>query len=260
MSEQMIKKASLVIAATAALVLTATVASAAGGGGPALKTQKWSFNGPTGTYDRAQVQRGYQVYSEVCAGCHSLKYVRFGNLPAIGFSEAQAKAIAAEFEAEDGPDDDGEMYMRPARLSDTLPSPFANDKAARASNNGALPPDLSLMAKARVGGADYIYSLLTGYSDAPEGHEVAEGMNYNAWFPGTQIAMAPPVSDDGVEYVDGTAATADQQAKDVSAFLMWAAEPKLEDRHRIGLKTMIFLIILTGLFWLVKRRVWADAH
>ena len=213
MSVQMIKKASLAFAATAALVLTATVASAAGGGGPALKTQKWSFDGPMGSYDRAQVQRGYQVYSEVCAGCHSLKYVRFGNLLDIGFSEAQAKAIAAEFEAEDGPDDDGE-----------------------------------------------IFSLLTGYSDAPEGHEVAEGMNYNAWFPGTQIAMAPPVSDEGVEYVDGTAATVDQQSKDVSAFLMWAAEPKLEDRHRTGLKTMIFLIILTGLFWLVKRRVWADAH
>ena len=258
MSLNMIKKASVALAAT--LVLSASAALAAGGGGPALKTQDWSFNGPMGTFDRAQVQRGYQVYAEVCAGCHSLKYVRFGNLPAIGFSEAEAKAIAAEFEAEDGPDDDGEMFMRPARLSDAFPSPFANDKAARASNNGALPPDLSLIAKARVGGADYVYSLLMGYSDAPEGHEVAEGMNYNAWFPGTQIAMAPPVSDDGVEYVDGTAATADQQAKDVSAFLMWAAEPKLEDRHRTGLKTMIFLIILTFLFWLVKRRVWKDAH
>jgi ubiquinol-cytochrome c reductase cytochrome c1 subunit len=258
MSLNMIKKAIVALAAT--LVLSASAAVASGGGGPALKTQNWSFNGPMGTFDRAQVQRGYQVYSEVCAGCHSLKYVRFGNLLDIGFSEDQAKAVAAEFEAEDGPDDDGEMFMRPARLSDALPSPFANDKAARASNNGALPPDLSLMAKARVGGPDYIYSLLMGYTDAPAGHEVAEGMNYNAWFPGTQIAMAPPVSDDGIEYVDGTAGTADQQAKDVSAFLMWAAEPKLEDRHKTGLKTMIFLIILTFLFWLVKRRVWADAH
>ena len=260
MSVQIIKNASRIFAVTAALVLTATVAAASGGGGPALNPQKLSFNGPMGTYDRAQVQRGYQVYSEVCAGCHSLKYVRFGNLLDIGFSEAQAKAVAAEYEAEDGPDDDGEMFMRPARLSDALPAPFANDKAARASNNGALPPDLSLIAKARVGGADYVYTLLTGYSDAPAGHEVAEGMEYNAWFPGTQIAMAPPLSDDGIEYVDGTAATADQQAKDVGAFLMWAAEPKLEDRHRTGLKTMIFLIILTILFWLVKRRVWRDAH
>jgi len=260
MTMQSLKTASVVVVATAGLVLGASAVQAAGGSGVPLKTVKWSFNGPMGTYDRAQVQRGYQVYSEVCAACHSLKYVRFGNLPDIGFSEDQAKAVAAEYEAEDGPNDDGEMFMRPARLSDTLPSPFANDKAARASNNGALPPDLSLMAKARVGGSDYLYSLLTGYSDAPEGHEVAEGMSYNAWFPGTQIAMAPPLSDDGVEYVDGTAATADQQAKDVSAFLMWAAEPKLEDRHRTGLKTMIFLIILTFLFWLVKRRVWKDAH
>ena len=255
-----LRKSLFALAASAAMVLTANAASAAGGAGKPLKTVNWSFNGPMGAFDRAQVQRGYQVYAEVCAGCHSLKYVRFGNLLDIGFSEAEAKAIAAEFEAEDGPDDEGEMFMRPARLSDALPSPFANDNAARASNNGALPPDLSLIAKARVGGADYIYSLMTGYSDAPEGHEIAEGMNYNAWFPGAQIAMAPPLSDDGIEYADGTAATADQQAKDVSAFLMWAAEPKLEDRHRTGLKTMIFLIILTVLFYLVKRRVWADAH
>ena len=174
----------------------------AAGGDVELQKRDWSFSGPFGTFDKAAMQRGFQAYREVCAGCHGMKLIAFRNFADLGYNNDEIKAIAAEYEVQDGPNDDGEMFMRPARLSDAFPSPFANDKAARASNNGALPPDLSLIAKARVGGADYVYSLLMGYSDAPEGHEVAEGMNYNAWFPGTQIAMAPPVSDDGVEYAD----------------------------------------------------------
>jgi len=254
------KKSVLTVVAALGVVLSMSAAQAAGGGGKALMTPGWSFSGPMGTYDRAQLQRGYQVYKEVCAGCHSLKYVAFRNLLDIGFSEAEAKAVAAEFDITDGPDAEGEMFDRPGRLSDIMPSPYANDNAARASNNGALPPDLSLMAKARAGGADFLYSLMVGYEEAPDGVEMPEGMSYNPYFPGTQIAMPAPIDDDSVEYVDGTKATLDQQAKDVSAFLMWAAEPKLEDRHRIGLKTMLFLIVLTALFYFTKRQVWRDVH
>jgi len=254
------KKSVLTVVAALGVVLSMSAAEASGGGGKALMTPGWSFSGPMGTYDRAQLQRGYQVYKDVCAGCHSLKYVAFRNLLDIGFSEAEAKAVAAEFDVTDGPDGEGEMFDRPGRLSDIMPSPYANDNAARASNNGALPPDLSLMAKARVGGADFLYSLLVGYEEAPEGVEMPEGMSYNPYFPGTQIAMPSPLDDDSVEYVDGTKATLDQHAKDVSAFLMWAAEPKLEDRHRIGLKTMLFLIVLTALFYFTKRQVWRDVH
>jgi len=254
------KKSVLAAVAAVALVFSATTAIASGGSGVPLKTVDWSFSGPTGTYDRAQLQRGYQVYKDVCAGCHGLKYIAFRNLVEIGFSDAEAKAVAAEFEVSDGPNAEGEMYDRAARLSDMMPSPYPNDNAARAGNNGALPPDLSLIAKARAGGADYLYSLMTGYTDAPEGMELPEGMTYNPHFPGGQIAMPAPLDDESVEYVDGTKATLDQEAKDVSAFLMWAAEPKLEERHRIGLKTILFLIVLTALFYLTKRRVWRNAH
>jgi len=252
--------AALAVIAAGALVFSASAALASGGGAKHLKTPGWSFDGPTGTYDRAQLQRGYLVYRDVCAGCHGLKYIAFRNLLDIGFNEAEAKAVAAEFDVEDGPDAEGEMFSRPAILSDIFPSPYANDNAARAANNGALPPDLSLMAKARAGGADYIYSLMIGYEDPPEGFELPEGMSYNPYFPSAQIAMPAPMDDDSVEYVDGTKATLDQEARDVAAFLMWAAEPKLEDRHRIGLKTLLFLIVLTALFYLTKRRVWRDVH
>jgi ubiquinol-cytochrome c reductase cytochrome c1 subunit len=254
------KKSILTVAAVLGLVLSTSAAEASGAGGKALMTPGWSFSGPMGTYDRAQLQRGYQVYKDVCAGCHGLKYIAFRNLLDIGFSEAEAKAVAAEFDVTDGPDAEGEMFDRPGRLSDIMPAPYANDNAARASNNGALPPDLSLIAKARAGGADFLYSLLVGYEEAPDGVEMPEGMSFNPYFPGTQIAMPPPLDDDSVEYVDGTKATLDQEARDVSAFLMWAAEPKLEDRHRIGLKTMLFLIVLTALFYFTKRQVWRDVH
>jgi len=259
-SAKTVSKALMTAVAATGIAFAATGAQAAGGSAKPLLTIDWSFSGPTGTYDRAQVQRGYHVYKDVCAGCHGLKYVAFRNLLDIGFSEAEAKAIASEYEVEDGPDEEGEMFSRPARLSDLMPSPFPNDNAARASNNGALPPDLSLMAKARAGGADYLYSLMVGYEDPPEGTELPDGMAYNPYFPGGQIAMPSPIDDDAVEYADGTAATKKQLSEDVSAFLMWAAEPKLEDRHRIGLKTMLFLIVLTGLFVMVKRRVWRDVH
>lgn len=227
---------------------------------PAISAQSWSFNGPFGTFDRAQLQRGFQVYKEVCAGCHGIKFLSFRNLGEEGgpeFSEEAVKVLAAEVEVQDGPNDEGEMFDRPARPSDAFPSPFPNAQAARAANNGANPPDLSVMAKARTEGADYLYALLTGYADAPEGATLAEGMSYNKFFPGHQIAMAPPLSDESVEYSDGTAATLDNHARDVSAFLMWAAEPKLEERLRIGFRFMIYLVLLTGFLYLAKRRVWS---
>ncbi len=239
--------------------LAASPASAAAGAKP--PAQNWSFSGLFGTFERDAAQRGYQVYSEVCAGCHSLYLLSYRHLAGIGFSEDQIKTIAAEFEVEDGPNDEGEMFVRPARPADRFVSPFANDKEARASNNGALPPDLSLMVKARKGGADYLYGLLIGYADeAPEGVTLMEGMNYNKYFPGQQIAMAAPLADDGVEYADGTKATLDQQARDVTTFLAWAAEPELEDRKRMGVKVILFLIVLTGMLFAVKRKVWEDVH
>ncbi|MDP2621270.1 MAG: cytochrome c1 [Hyphomicrobiales bacterium] len=224
----------------------------------------WSFSGPFGTFDRAQLQRGYKVYREVCSACHSMRMLSFRNLAEPGgleFSEAEVKALAAEFEVEDGPDDEGEMFTRAGLPSDRFPSPFANEQAARAANNGALPPDLSVMAKARPHGPDYIHALLAGYEEPPTGFELREGMNYNAYFPGRQIAMAPPLGEGVVEYTDGSPETVEQYASDVTAFLMWAAEPKLEARHRMGFNVMIYLLILTGLLYAAKRRLFAGvAH
>ncbi len=220
----------------------------------------WQHGGAFGTFDRASVQRGLQVYREVCSGCHGLKYIAFRNLLEIGLNEAQAKAIAAEYTVMDGPNDEGEMFERTGKLFDYLPSPFENEKAARASNGGAFPPDLSLIVKARKGGENYIYSLLTGYADAPSGVTVAEGMNYNPYYPGHSIAMAPPIDDEAVDYIDGTKNSREQIAKDVVTFLAWAAEPTLEVRKRMGVKVILFLIILTGLLYAVKRKVWADLH
>ncbi|MBC8339217.1 MAG: cytochrome c1 [Rhodospirillales bacterium] len=226
-----------------------------------LPARNWSFNGMFGTFDRGSLQRGLQVYQEVCAACHSLKLVAYRNLSAIGLNEDQIKKIAAEFEVQDGPNDEGEMYARPARPSDRFVAPFANDKAARASNNGALPPDLSLMTKARKGGADYLHALLTGYKETPpDGVKMGEGMQYNVYFPGNQIAMAPPLAEDAVEYADGTKATAEQLAADVSTFLTWAAEPELEDRKRMGVKVLLFLLVLTAMMYALKRQIWADQH
>ena len=241
-------------------LLISSPALASGGGGEPLKEVKWNHGGPFGTFDRAAAQRGLQVYRDVCSGCHGLKYIAFRNLVEIGLSEDQAKIIAAEYTVMDGPNNDGEMYERSGKLSDYMPSPFDNEKAARASNNGALPPDLSLMVKARPGAENYLYSLLTGYSDAPEGVTVAEGMTYNPYFPGHQIAMASPVEDEAVDYVDGTKNSKEQIAHDVVTFLAWAAEPTLEARKRMGVKVVIYLIILTLVLYGVKRKVWANMH
>ncbi|WP_449265826.1 cytochrome c1 [Ferrovibrio xuzhouensis] len=252
----MIKRAALV----AALALGVVAPAFAAEGEVELPKLDWSFNGVFGTYDRAQLQRGYKVYKEVCSSCHSMKYIAFRNLGDIGYNEAQVKALAAGYQITDGPNDDGEMFQRPGLPSDIFPAPFANEKAARAANGGAYPPDLSLLAKAREGGPNYIHAILTGYVDAPADFTVAEGKSYNKYFPGYNISMPKPLSDDQVTFDDGTKSTLDQQATDVAAFLMWTAEPKLEERHRMGFKVIIFLVVLTGLFIAAKKRIWRDVH
>ena len=221
-------------------------------------SMKWSFDGLFGSFDRAALRRGFQVYTEVCSACHSLRLVHYRNLSAIGFTEDQVKEIAAEVEVTDGPDAEGEMFDRPGLPSDRFVSPFPNDNAARAANNGALPPDLSLVTKSRIGGPNYIHGLMVGYRDAPEGMEMSEGMEYNMYFPGHQIAMTAPLSDELVEYADGTEATVPQMAKDVTNFLVWAAEPELEERKRMGVKVVLFLLLLTGMLFAVKRAVWSN--
>jgi ubiquinol-cytochrome c reductase cytochrome c1 subunit len=224
---------------------------------PAPPHQEWSFNGVFGTYDRAALQRGFQVYKEVCAACHPVKHLYFRDLAAIGYSEDEIKGIAAQYQVTDGPNDAGEMFERPARPADPIPGPFKNDEAARAANNGALPPDLSLITKARDGEEDYAYAILTGFKDAPAGFKVNEGMYYNEYFAGHQIKMPPPLSADQVKYADGTPATVPQMAHDVVAFLSWAAEPNLDERHRIGFKVIFFLVIATGVFYAAKRKIWS---
>jgi len=220
----------------------------------------WSFEGVFGTFDRASLQRGYQVYQEVCSGCHSVKHLSYRNLSEKGgpeFSLEESKAIAAQFEITDGPNEDGEMFTRPARLSDKFVSPFPNVKAAAAANDGAYPPDMSVLAKARKGGADYIYSLLMGYEEAPAGYELDDGVYYNKYMPGYKIKMAEPILDGIVEYADGTETTKAQISKDVTTFLVWAADPHLEARHRMGFKVFFFLIILLTLVYLSKQKVWS---
>lgn len=242
----------------------------------------WSFSGPFGTYDRGQLQRGFKVFKEVCASCHSANFIAFRNLAQPGgpeFTEDQVKQLASEYQVQDGPDSSGDMFERPARLSDHWPSPFPNEQAARASNGGALPPDMSVLAKARsyhVGfpgfitdafiqyqeyGVDYINALMTGYEEPPEGVTVQSGLHYNKYFPGHQIAMPNPLSDELVEYTDGAPQTVRQYAEDVSAFLMWMAEPHLEARKRIGFQVMIFLIVFAGLLYFTKKKIWKNvAH
>lgn len=223
--------------------------------------QQWSFDGVFGTYDKAALQRGFQVYKEVCSACHAVKHLYFRDLTEIGYSEEQVKGIAAQAQVTDGPNDQGEMYQRPGKPSDPMPSPFPNDQAARAANNGALPPDQSLIVKQRDGGVDYIYAIVTGYKDAPAGTKMNPNMYYNEYFPGHQIAMPPPLTTDGqVNYADGTKATIQQMAHDVTTFLAWAAEPNLDERHRMGAKVILFLVIAAILFYAAKRKIWADLH
>ncbi len=224
-----------------------------------LKTD-WSFKGIFGTFDRASLQRGYQVYQEVCSGCHSVQHLSYRNLSEKGgpeFTIEEAKTIAAQFEVEDGPNSDGEMFMRPGRLSDKFVSPYPNVEASTAANGGAYPPDMSVLTKARAGGADYIYSLLLGYEEAPADFELDDGVYYNKYMPGNKIKMSAPLSDGIVEYADGTQATTEQMSKDVTTFLVWAAEPHLEAQHRMGFKAIIYLIILLTLVYMSKQKVWS---
>lgn len=241
----------------------------------------WSFSGPFGHYDKQQLQRGFKVYREVCQACHSLQLVAFrtlGQPGALGFSEGQVKTLAAEYQITDGPNDRGEMFQRPGRPSDTFPPVFANEQAARATHNGAYPIDLSVIAKARTyevgfpgflidivrqyqeNGVDYLHALLTGYTEPPAGEQLSPNQFWNKYYPGHKIAMRPPLEDKRVEYTDGSPQTVDQYARDVTAFLMWAAEPHLEQRKRIGFQVMIFLIVFAGLAYFTKKKVWANAH
>ncbi len=224
-----------------------------------LPHQPWSFSGLFGTFDRASAQRGFQVYKEVCSNCHSLKQAYYRNLEGIGLSDDQVKAIAATITVPTT-NDDGQPAERPALPSDHFRSPFPNDKAARAANNGALPPDQSVIIKAREGGSDYVDALLQGYGDPPAGVKIGSGLYYNKWFTGHQIAMPQPIRDDSVTYADGTKATLAQEAHDVTTFLTYIANPELEQRKRIGVKVVFFLTLLTGITYVVKRKIWADVH
>ena len=228
-----------------------------------LKTPGWSFEGPFGLYDRDALRRGYQVYAEVCSSCHAMGLLSYRNLAERGgpeFTPEQVKGLIGDIVVTDGPDETGEDFERPARLSDSFVSPFPNENAARASNGGALPPDLSVIAKARPGGADYLYSLLTGYGEAPKGVTVAPGQHYNPYFPSAALAMSPPLQEGLVDYEDGTSASVEQMSHDVVMFLSWAAEPKMEERKRIGFQVLIFLAILTGLMYALTQRVWRRRH
>ncbi len=225
-----------------------------------LLSTDWSFKGFTGKFDRASLQRGYQVYTEVCASCHSMKFLSYRNLTEKGgpeFSKEQTEVIAANFEVTDGPNNDGEMFTRPAKLSDKFVKPYENIQQAKASNGGAYPPDMSVLVKARSGGANYVYSVLLGYDDPPSDIIIEDGVYYNTYMTGNKIMMPNPLSEGLVEYNDGTIATEEQMAKDVVTFLSWAAEPHLEARHKIGFKAIIYLIILTILAYLSMRRLWS---
>ena len=220
----------------------------------------WSFNGIFGVFERSSLQRGYQVYQEVCSGCHSIQHLNYRNLYEEGgpmFSKEEAKAIAAQFEVIDGPNRDGEMFTRPGKLSDKFVKPYPNIEASTVANGGAYPPDMSVLAKARAGGANYLYSLLLGYEEAPSGFELDDDVYYNRYMPGNKIKMSSPLSDGLIEYSDGTESTTEQMAKDITAFLVWASEPHLESQHKMGFKTIIYLIILLTLVYFSKQKVWS---
>ena len=223
-----------------------------------LMKQNWPFDGIFGRFDESSLQRGFQVYREVCAACHGIRHISYRDLKGIGYTNDEIKVIAADYEVMDGPNDDGEMFEREARPSDKFVGPYENDKIARLANNGAYPPDLSLIVKARADGANYLYSLLNGYIEFPDNFEASEGMYYNEFYPGNQIAMPSPLMDDIVEYSDGTEATQSQIAKDVTSFLAWTAEPELEERKSLGVKTLFFLILITIMLLGVKRKIWKD--
>ena len=242
------------------LLLASSVKSYSAGEGTAPIKVDWSFKGITGKFDRASLQRGFQVYKEVCSSCHSMQYLSYRNLGEPGgpeFSDQEVKAIAASVEITDGPDDQGEMFTRPGRPADKFKNPYPNVKASIAANGGAYPPDMSVLVKARPDGSNYIYSVLVGYEDPPQGVTLDDGVYYNKYMIGNKIKMSSPLSDDIVEYSDGTQATVDQMAKDVTTFLSWAAEPELEERHRTGVKVIIYLILLTTLVYLSMKKIWS---
>lgn len=264
----MIRVRSSLLTVTAVVLMAFSPAIASEEGGESgtghatheIAEQNWSFNGIFGTYDRAALQRGFQVYKEVCAACHSMSRLSYRNLADLGYTEAEIKAIAADASVTDGPDDEGEMYDRPGRPSDHFKAPYANVQAAKSVNNGAYPPDLSLIAKARHGGADYIYALLTGYEEAPANRELLLGQHWNKAMNGNIIAMPAPLSAGQVAYGDGADQSVDQYARDVAQFLTWAAEPKMEIRKRTGVKVFLFLLVFTGVMYAVKRKIWSTVH
>lgn len=248
-----------VLMAVTGMVLPVSQAHAAEATEP-LPELHWHFEGVTGSYDKAALQRGFQVYREVCAACHSMEYLSYRNLSDLGYSEAEVKAIAASYLVTDGPNDEGEMYERSGLPSDRFVSPYPNREAAMSVNNGAYPPDLSLIAKARHGGANYIYAILTGFEEPPHGKELLPGQYWNRYMPGHVISMAPPLFDGQVSYSDGSPESVSQYARDVAAFLSWASEPTLEARKYTGLKVLMFLLVFAGVLYAVKKKVWADQH
>jgi ubiquinol-cytochrome c reductase cytochrome c1 subunit len=232
-----------------------------------IEKESWSFQGFFGKFDHAQVRRGFQVYKDVCAACHSMDLLAYRNLQTVGFTEDEVKAIAESVQVMDGPNDAGEMFERPGKASDPFKAPFPNEQAARAANNGALPPDLSLIARSRAGkgflgyeGADYLHALLTGYEEPPADFQLQDGMSYNTAFKGHQIAMPQPLSDEAITFDDGAPNDLESLSKDVSVFLTWAGEPALESRHLTGLKAVLFLVVFTLLFYAAKRKIWARIH
>jgi ubiquinol-cytochrome c reductase cytochrome c1 subunit len=256
----------IVSGAIALAALGLGAAAVAAEGHIPLKHQHWHFTGPFGSYDRAAAQRGFQVYKDVCSACHSLSLVAYRNLTELGLTEAQVKGIAAEVQVPDI-GDDGSAIERPARPSDRFKKPFPNELAAAAANGGKAPPDLSVIIKAREGGPDYVYSLLTGYVPYDKltpaqikEFSVGKDDNFNLYFPGHRIAMPPPLADDKVQYADGTKATLDQEVRDVVEFLAWASEPHLEARNRTGIRVILFLLAFAGLMYGLKRQIWADKH
>ena len=256
----------------AALLAGAVAAPAVAQEEPEIPSQHWSFDGPFGSLDLAAAQRGFQVYSEVCSVCHSMEYLHYRDLSGIGLTPDQIKAIAAAVTVPQGVDDNGDPKEGPATPADQFKSPYplpnplqigvthTNEKADRAAHNGALPPDLSLIVNARAGHADYVYAILTGFADPPPGFQMQEGMSYNKYFPGHQIAMPQPLHDGQVTYADGTTASVEQMSHDVVTFLTWAANPEMVQRKQIGWRWVLFFLIMTGLTYAVKRKVWADVH
>ena len=240
-----------------AAVLVAAVPAAADDEAVAPPRLSWPEAGPFGRIDQAQARRGFQVYREICSACHALSLVSYRNLAGIGLGEDEIKTIAGQYQIQDGPTDQGDMVMRPARPSDRFVRTFPNDQAARAANNGALPPDLSVIIKARPGGEDYVAALLTGFADPPPGFALPEGKFYNRFFPGHTLAMPPLLVDDGMAYTDGTKPTAAQQARDVAVFLSYVAEPSQDERKALGLKVVLFLAVFAGLLYACQRRIWS---